>query len=75
MPRFGFSDRALTTTKKAATLISVYCPKQSAFMEEIKVRQAICDKIGEQKIDIAVSKNGLEAFFKHVILKGVLLYG
>jgi len=44
-------------------------------MEEIEIRQNICDKIGEQKIDIFVSKNGQEAFFKYAVTKGVLLYG
>jgi predicted nucleotidyltransferase len=44
-------------------------------MEEIKIRQKICDKIGEQKIDIVVSKNGQEAFFKFTVIKGILLNG
>ena len=44
-------------------------------MEEIKIRQKIYDKIGEQKIDIIVSKNGQEAFFKFTVTKGILLNG
>jgi predicted nucleotidyltransferase len=44
-------------------------------MEEISIRQNICDKIGEQKIDLVVSKDGQQAFFNHVVLKGILLYG
>ena len=44
-------------------------------MEEIEIRQKICDKIGEQKIDLVVSKDGQQAFFKHIVTKGILLYG
>jgi predicted nucleotidyltransferase len=44
-------------------------------MEEISIRQNICDKIGEQKIDLVVSKDSQQAFFSHVVLKGILLYG
>jgi predicted nucleotidyltransferase len=44
-------------------------------MEKIEIRQKICDKIGEQKIDLVVSKDGQQAFFKFVVAKGILLYG
>jgi len=44
-------------------------------MEEIEIRQKIYDKIGEQKIDLVVSKDGQEAFFKFAITKGILLNG
>ena len=44
-------------------------------MGEIEIRQRICDKIGEQKIDLVTSKNGQEAFFKYAVTKGILLYG
>jgi len=44
-------------------------------MGEIEIRQKSCDKIGEQKIDIVVSKNGKEAFFNFIVTKGILLYG
>jgi len=42
-------------------------------MGEIGIRQAICDKIGEQRIDIVVSRDGKEAFFRHVVMEGVPL--
>jgi len=42
-------------------------------MGEIKIRQAICDKIGEQKVDIVVSKDEQQAFFKHIVMEGVQL--
>ena len=44
-------------------------------MEEIEIKQKIWDKIGEQKIDLVVSKDGQSAFFKYVVTKGILLYG
>ena len=44
-------------------------------MEEIEIRQKIHDKVGEQKIDIVISKDGQEAFFKYTVKKGILLNG
>ena len=44
-------------------------------MDEIYIRQNICDKIGEQRIDIVVSKDGQNAFFKYAVMEGILLYG
>ena len=45
------------------------------FMEEIEIRQAICDEIGDQRVDIVVSRSGNEAFFRHVVAKGIRLDG
>ncbi|MDR0473624.1 MAG: nucleotidyltransferase domain-containing protein, partial [Treponema sp.] len=36
-------------------------------MEEIEMKQKMYDKIGEQKIDLVVSKDGQEAFFKFAV--------
>jgi predicted nucleotidyltransferase len=44
-------------------------------MNEIKIKQRIFDKIGEQKIDLVISRNGEQAFFKFVVTKGILLHG
>lgn len=44
-------------------------------MGEIEIKRNICDSIGEQKIDIVVSKDGAQAFFKYVVTEGVLLHG
>jgi hypothetical protein len=44
-------------------------------MEEIEMKQKMYDKIGEQKIDLVVSKDGQEAFFKFAVAKGILLNG
>jgi predicted nucleotidyltransferase len=43
-------------------------------MQEIQVRRFICDRIGEQKIDIVTSIEGKEAFFRMAVEKGILLY-
>jgi predicted nucleotidyltransferase len=42
-------------------------------MQKIQVRRFICDRIGEQKIDIVVSTNGKEAFFRLAIEEGIEL--
>jgi len=40
-------------------------------MQKIQVRRFICDKIGEQKIDIVTSSDGGEAFFRLAIEEGI----
>jgi predicted nucleotidyltransferase len=44
-------------------------------MLEIQVRRHICNKIGEQRIDIVSSVDGKEAIFKLAMEEGILLYG
>ena len=44
-------------------------------MEEIEIKQKICDKIGDQRIDLVVSKDGQPAFFKFAVTRGILLHG
>jgi hypothetical protein len=44
-------------------------------MEEIEIKQKMYDEIGEQKIDLVVSKDGKEAYFKYAVTKGILLNG
>ena len=46
--------------------------KQSV-MQEIAVRHFICDRIGEQKIDIVASAEGKEAFFRLAVEEGIEL--
>ena len=40
-------------------------------MQEIQVKRFICDKIGDQKIDIVASADGKEAFFRLAVEKGM----
>jgi predicted nucleotidyltransferase len=42
-------------------------------MQEIQVRRFICDRIGEQKIDIVASIEGKEAFFRMAVAEGIQL--
>ena len=42
-------------------------------MKEIQVRRYICDKIGEQRIDIVTSSEGKEAIFRLAVTEGVEL--
>jgi hypothetical protein len=47
--------------------------KKIGIMEKIRIKRSICDKIGEQKIDLLVSKCGNEAFFKFAVKEGLKL--
>jgi len=42
-------------------------------MEIINVRRFICDRIGEQKIDIVTTNSGKEAIFKLAVTEGIQL--
>ena len=42
-------------------------------MQKIHIRRSICDKIGEQKIDIVTSADGMEAFFRLAVEEGIEL--
>ena len=42
-------------------------------MQEIQVRRFICNRIGEQKIDIVASAEGKEAFFRLAVEEGMQL--
>jgi predicted nucleotidyltransferase len=43
-------------------------------MEKIKIRQSITDSIGDQKIDIVVSKDGSDPFFHLAVKTGITLH-
>jgi len=42
-------------------------------MQKIKVIRFICDRIGEQKIDIVTTNSGKEAIFKLAVTEGIQL--
>ena len=69
-----FGSRADDNKKGGDIDIGILSSKVDV-MEEIEIRQKICDKIGEQKIDLVVSKDGQQAFFKHIVTKGIMLHG
>ena len=69
-----FGSRADDSKKGGDIDIGILSSKVDV-MEEIEIRQKIYDKIGEQKIDLVVSKSGQEAFYKFAVKKGILLNG
>ena len=42
-------------------------------MQKIQIRRFICNRIGEQKIDIVASADGKEAFFRLAVEEGIQL--
>ena len=42
-------------------------------MKQIQVRRFICNRVGEQKIDIVTSTDGKEAFFRLAVEEGIQL--
>ena len=44
-------------------------------LERMRLRRAISDAIGEQKIDIVVSADGMDPFFRLARDKGVKIHG
>ena len=42
-------------------------------MQKIQVRRFICDRIGEQRIDIVTTSDGQEAIFKLAVAEGIQL--
>ena len=69
-----FGSRTDDSKKGGDIDIGIFSSKIDV-MDEIEIKQKICDKIGEQKIDLVVSKDGAQAFFKFVVTKGILLHG
>jgi len=43
-------------------------------MRKIRVNRLICDKIGDQRIDIVTTSDGKEAIFKIAVAEGVQLH-
>jgi predicted nucleotidyltransferase len=59
--------------KKGGDIDIAVLSKRIGVMEKIRIKKAICDKIGEQKIDLLVSSHGNEAFFKFAAKEGLRL--
>ena len=71
-----FGSRTDDSKKGGDIDIAVLSEKiKGAVMREIQVRRFICDRIGEQKIDIVASAEGKEAFFRLAVAEGILLNG
>jgi len=67
-----FGSRA-DDSKKGGDIDIGILSKRIDLMKKIKIKIAICAKIGEQKIDLAVSKTGEDVFFRCAVKKGILL--
>jgi predicted nucleotidyltransferase len=59
--------------KKGGDIDIAVLSKKIGIMEKIRIKRSICDKIGEQKIDLFVSEHGNEAFFKSAVEDGIKL--
>jgi len=69
-----FGSRADDSKKGGDIDIAIYSETiKKDVMQEINVRRYICDKIGEQKIDIVTTSDGSEAIFKLAMSKGIEL--
>jgi predicted nucleotidyltransferase len=69
-----FGSRTDDNKKGGDIDIAIYSEKiNHDVMQEIKVRRFICNKIGEQKIDIVTSSDGKEAFFRLAVAEGIKL--
>ncbi|MCL2282847.1 MAG: nucleotidyltransferase domain-containing protein [Fibromonadales bacterium] len=63
-------------SKKGGDIDIGVLSKKIDLMTKLRIRRNICEKIGEQKIDLVVSKAGETAFFKYAVMEeGVALYG
>ncbi|GHT10001.1 hypothetical protein FACS1894170_01450 [Planctomycetales bacterium] len=65
-----FGSRTDDTKKGGDIDIAILSPKID-LMKKIQIRRDILDRIGEQKIDIVISRDGSEPFFRLAQQTGV----
>jgi predicted nucleotidyltransferase len=70
-----FGSRTDDSKKGGDIDIAILSDSTIDVKKEITIKQQIFDKIGEQKIDLIISTDGQQAFFKFAIAKGILLHG
>ena len=69
-----FGSRVNDAKKGGDVDIAIFSDKiNKEVMTKIKVRRFICDRIGEQKIDIVTTSDGKEAIFKLAVAEGIEL--
>jgi len=69
-----FGSRVDDNKKGGDIDIAIFSEKiDNDIMQKIQVRRFICDRIGEQKIDIVTTNNGKEAIFKLAVEEGIQL--
>jgi 2-hydroxy-3-keto-5-methylthiopentenyl-1-phosphate phosphatase len=60
--------------KKGGDLDIAVLSKRIGIVDKIRIKRSICNKIGEQKIDLLVSSCGEDPFFKLILEQGIKLY-
>jgi len=69
-----FGSRADDRKKGGDIDIAIFSEKiDKDVMQKIQVRRFICDRIGEQKIDIVTTNSGKEAIFRLAVTEGIQL--
>jgi predicted nucleotidyltransferase len=68
-----FGSRADDGKKGGDIDIAILSEKVNNVTQKMKVRRFICDRIGEQKIDIVTTDSGKEAIFRLAVAEGVRL--
>jgi uncharacterized protein len=68
-----FGSRADDGKKGGDIDIAIRSEKINNVTQKIQVRRFICDKIGDQKIDIVTTNSGKEALFRLAVAEGVKL--
>jgi predicted nucleotidyltransferase len=69
-----FGSRA-DDAKKGGDIDIAILSRTIGISERMKIRRSITDILGEQKIDLVVSADGLEPFFRLAVETGIPLYG
>ena len=69
-----FGSRVDDNKKGGDIDIAIFSEKiDKDLMQKIQVRRFICDRIGEQKIDIVTTNSGKEPIFKLAVAEGIQL--
>ncbi len=69
-----FGSRADDSKKGGDIDIAIFSEKiDKDVKQKTQVRRLICDKIGEQKIDIVTTNSGKEAIFRLAVAEGIQL--
>lgn len=67
-----FGSRA-DDSKRGGDIDLLVLSKRIGLEEKYQIRRKICDRIGEQKIDLLIAENDSPAFVKMAMEEGVLL--
>jgi predicted nucleotidyltransferase len=69
-----FGSRVDDSKKGGDIDIAIFSEKiDKNVMQKIQVKRSICDRIGEQKIDIVTTNSGKEPIFRLAVAEGIKL--